>query len=97
MRRMLSQADMEGKSLYAVCSRGCLERDPFLTGLAAFTAIRRASSMEIIFVVGHLVHRGFLFGPQFRPQQRRVLSDCNVMFITGIHSFCVGHHLLRAN
>jgi hypothetical protein len=56
MRRMLAQADMEGKSLYVVCSRGGLGPDPFLTGLAAsgyrnssgsfaiLTAIRRASS-----------------------------------------------------
>ena len=35
MRRMLAQADMEGKSLYVVCSRGSFGRDPFLTGLAA--------------------------------------------------------------
>jgi hypothetical protein len=56
MRRMRAQADMEGKSLYAVCSRGSLGPDLFLTGLAQaaysngsgslaiFTAIRRASS-----------------------------------------------------
>ena len=56
MRRMLAQADMEGKSLYVVCSRGSFGRDPFLTGLAAsgyrsssdsfaiFAAIRRAST-----------------------------------------------------
>ena len=35
MRRMRAQADMEGKSLYAVCSRGSLGPDLFLTGLAA--------------------------------------------------------------
>ena len=35
MRRMLAQADMEGKSLYAVCSRGSLGPDLFLTGLTA--------------------------------------------------------------
>jgi hypothetical protein len=47
MRRMRAQANMEGKSLYAVCSRVSLGRDLFLTGLgnfAIFTAIRRASS-----------------------------------------------------
>ena len=41
MRRMLAQADMEGKSLYAVCSRSSLGRDPFLTGLAASGCYRK--------------------------------------------------------
>ena len=47
---MRAQADMEGKSLYAVCSRGSFGRDPFLTGLAATESlvvnfvIREASS-----------------------------------------------------
>ena len=48
MRRMLAQADMEGKSLGAVCNRGSLGRDLFLTSLgnfAIFAAIRRASSL----------------------------------------------------
>ena len=35
MRRMRAQADLEGKSLYAVCSRGGLGPDLFLIGLAA--------------------------------------------------------------
>ena len=54
MRRMLAQADMEGKSLYVVSSRGSLGPDLFLIGLAAtyrnnsgsfaiFAAVRRAS------------------------------------------------------
>jgi hypothetical protein len=34
MRRMRAQADLEGKSLYAVCSRGSLRPDLFLTGLS---------------------------------------------------------------
>jgi hypothetical protein len=34
MRRMRAQADLEGKSLYAVCSRGSLGPDLFLTGHA---------------------------------------------------------------
>jgi hypothetical protein len=51
---MRAQADMEGKSPYAACSRGSLGPDLFLTGasrsayrnksgsLAIFAAIRRA-------------------------------------------------------
>ena len=34
-RWMRAQADLEGKSLYAVCSRGSLGPDLFLIGLAA--------------------------------------------------------------
>ena len=56
MRRMRAQADLEGKSLYAVRSRVSLGPDLFLIGLrqtyrnspgtlAMFAAIHRASSL----------------------------------------------------
>ena len=54
MRRMRAQANMEGKSLYAVSSRVSLGRDLFLSGLgnfAIFAAIRRASSRDSNFVL----------------------------------------------
>ena len=65
MRRMRAQAELEGKSLYAICSRGSFGRDPFLTGLAA-SGYRSSSGSLGIFAASRLALVLWFFGNAYK-------------------------------